>query len=86
MFHCTATQVIAYNKMDLPDASDYLDEVMDYMKARGLPAEDVVAISAVTGRGVTDLVRRVRARLDELPEEVGLHAIRILTGTVDFGD
>ena len=35
---------------------------------QGVAEEDVLAISAATGRGVTDLVRRVRIVLDALPE------------------
>ena len=31
--------------------------------------EDVLAVSAASGRGVTELVRRVRAVLDALPKE-----------------
>eukprot|EP00884_Botryococcus_braunii_P009916 jgi/Botrbrau1/18926/Bobra.177_2s0079.2 len=62
-------QVIAYNKMDLPDSSDYLDEVLDYMKRQGLDERDVVPVSAATGLGILDLVRRVRQVLDSLGEE-----------------
>lgn len=62
--------MIAYNKMDLADSSDYLEEIQEYMQEQGLDPRDVVAISAVTGRGVLDLVRRVRQVLDSLGEEV----------------
>lgn len=62
-------QIIAYNKVDLPDSGDYFDDVVEWLTARGVAREDVFAVSAVTGQGVVDLVRRVRVVLDELPEE-----------------
>ena len=60
-------QIVAYNKMDVPDSSDYYDLVSEYLTGKGLPAP--LPVSAATGRGVTELVRAVRAALDELPEE-----------------
>ena len=120
--HCPLTaktrQIVAYNKMDVPDSSDYWEDVREQLAAEGVPADAVFAIrqagmqpclvvagalqvsaahlcrgyqsclgkrlqyvltsaplappavrSAVSGRGVTDLVRAVRALLDSLPEE-----------------
>ena len=78
-FHCfidlcnkpfRASQVVAYNKMDLPDSSDYWEEVQEFLQQRGIPATDIFPIIAATGQGVLDLVRRLRAVLDELPEVV----------------
>lgn len=60
-------QVVAYNKMDLPDSSDYYDLVSEYFAEHGM--EPPIPISAATGRGVVDLVRRVRAVLDALPPQ-----------------
>lgn len=60
-------QVVAYNKIDLPDSGDYIDEVREFLLGEGVPLEDIFAISAATGKGVKDLVRRVRVVLDELP-------------------
>lgn len=62
-------QIVAYNKMDVPDSSDYWDEIKAGLLQRGVAEEDVLAISAATSRGVTDLVRRSRVVLDALPPE-----------------
>ncbi len=63
-------QVVAYNKIDVPDSGDYIDEVREFLLGEGVPPEDIFAISAATGQGVRDLVRRVRDVLDTLPVEV----------------
>ena len=63
-------QVVAYNKVDLPDSADYLEDVRSHLaEAHGVHPDDVIAVSAATGTGVPELVRRVRALLDELAEE-----------------
>ncbi|KAL4858432.1 putative GTP-binding protein [Chlorella vulgaris] len=62
-------QVIAYNKVDVPDSSDYWEDVREALAAEGVPPESCFAISAVSGRGVTELVRAVRTVLDALPAE-----------------
>ncbi|GLC56716.1 hypothetical protein PLESTB_001138100 [Pleodorina starrii] len=60
-------QLVAYNKVDLPDSGDFWELVREQLVGElGLPAERVFAVSAATGRGVTELVRAVRAVLDEL--------------------
>lgn len=46
-------QIIAYNKMDVPDSSDYFDLVSEYLVSNGYPPP--MPVSAATGRGVTDL-------------------------------
>ncbi len=58
--------MIAYNKVDVPDSGDYWEDVRDYLVEQGVPADNIFAISAASGRGVTDLVRRVRALLDTM--------------------
>ncbi len=58
-------QIVALNKMDLPEARAIWPEVERAMRARG---QEAFAISAVTGEGVTALMRRVAARLAELPK------------------
>lgn len=63
-------QVIAYNKIDVPDSGDYIEEVREFLLGRGLAPEDVHAMSAVTGQGVLGVVRRARELLDQLPSEV----------------
>ena len=63
-------QVVAYNKVDLPDSADYLEDVRAHLaETHGVHPDDVIAVSAATGTGVPELVRRVRALLDELAEE-----------------
>ena len=56
--------------MDVPDASDYWPDMAELLQQEGVAAEDILCVSAVSGQGVPELVRRVRARLEELPKEV----------------
>ena len=57
-------QIVALNKMDLPEAQAHWPAVEAAMQARGLP---VYAISAVTQENVTALLYAMRAALDVLP-------------------
>ena len=60
-------QVVAYNKVDLPDSGDYWEIVRDVLTDElGMSAERVFPVSAATGRGVAELVRGVRALLANL--------------------
>ncbi len=59
--------MVAYNKIDLPDSGDYIDEVCEFLLGEGVPPEDIFAVSAATGKGVRDLVRRTRIVLDAMP-------------------
>jgi GTP-binding protein len=61
-------QVVAFNKMDLPDVSGRWPEVARALRARG--AGDPQAISAVTGEGLDLLLHRVAGILEELPPAV----------------
>ena len=63
-------QVVAYNKIDLPDSADYADDVREFLEQEGVAGQNIVAISAATGQGVLDVVRRTRVLLDEMPEPV----------------
>ena len=56
----TRLQIVVANKIDLPDAAERLVEVRELCKRRGLP---LVAISAVTGDGVPELVRTIDEHL-----------------------
>ena len=78
----TMLQVIAYNKIDLPDSGDYIDEVREFLLGNGLAEEDVHAISAVTGQGVLGIVRRARQVLDQMPAEVSSAFLCIFSGTL----
>ena len=75
-----SAQVVAYNKIDLPDSGDYIDEVREFLLGEGVPPEDIFAISAATGKGVKDLVRRVRIVLDELPVVVRTFPVLCVCG------
>jgi GTP-binding protein len=61
-------QVVAVNKMDLPDGRERLARVQEEL---ALPAEDLFPISAATGEGVQALVNRVAALLQALPRAEG---------------
>src|SRR5262252_5292580 len=56
-------QLVVANKADLPDAAASRDRVERHCAANGLP---LFVISAVTGSGLTELVRAVGARLASL--------------------
>lgn len=59
-------QVVAYNKIDVPDSGDFAEVMREELMAEGVAESDIFAISAATGQGVLDLVRRVRSLLDEM--------------------
>lgn len=56
-------QLVAVNKMDLPDAQERVGEVRRHFVERGY---EVFPISAVTGEGVRPLLFRVASVLDEV--------------------
>ncbi|MCD6359618.1 MAG: Obg family GTPase CgtA, partial [Armatimonadetes bacterium] len=59
-------QIIALNKMDLPQARENLPELRARLEAEGLA---VFPISAATGEGTEDLVNHLRRRLAALGHE-----------------
>ena len=59
-------QIVALNKMDLPQAQEVWPAVQSAMRGRHLP---VYAISAATGQGTLELMRAVRQLLLVTPEE-----------------
>ncbi len=63
-------QIVALNKIDLPEVAEQWPRIENELKARGVV--EPMAISALTGEGVQTLLRRVVAMLDELPEPVSL--------------
>ncbi len=63
-------QIVALNKIDLPEVAEQWPRIEDELKARGVV--EPMAISALTGEGVQTLLRRVVVMLDELPEPVSL--------------
>jgi GTP-binding protein len=66
-------QLIALNKIDLPEARKALPGVKKQLEARGL---QVFPISALTGEGLEALVRAVCKRLEEVESDVPLGAHR----------
>lgn len=78
--------VVAYNKMDIPDSSDYWEDVRaSLLRDHGVAPEDCMAISAVTGQGTTELVRRLHALLDTLPESNQLEQEEMIDATSLLG-
>lgn len=64
-------QIVAFNKIDLPEAQARWPEVKAALKARGVEA---VAISAAAQQGVRELVQRLFQVVDALPPaDVGVH-------------
>ena len=57
-------QLIVFNKMDLPDARAAWPAVEQALAKYDLP---MLAISAVTGEGVLEMLRRIQVMLDALP-------------------
>jgi GTP-binding protein len=68
-------QIVVLNKIDLPDAQRWENNLQENMLEAGLP---FFSISAVTGQGVSDLLFHIKRMVDELPEAVPL----ISDGTV----
>ena len=60
-------QLVAFNKMDLPEVRELWPLVQEELVARGVEAP--MAVSAITGDGVQTLLRQALALLDELPEQ-----------------
>ena len=64
-------QVVAYNKMDLPDSADYYQDIRESLvQSRDVAPDNCIAISATTGQGTQQLVRRLHVMLDALPPQV----------------
>jgi len=60
-------QIVALNKIDLPDAQARWAQIQKSMAKRGLAA---FAISAATGQNVRDLLRAAADKLFEIPREL----------------
>lgn len=60
-------QLVVFNKMDLPDAQERWKEIEPQLRARGIKP---IAISAATQGQIKDLIQRVFALIDTLPEDV----------------
>jgi GTPase len=64
-------QIVVVNKMDLPETQKRWPRLRTWFTTHGYP---VLGISAATGQGVNDLVRRTAAELAELPPREALAA------------
>ena len=71
-------QIVALNKMDLPQAQELWPSVQTAMRAQHLP---VYAISAVTGQGTTELLRAVRQVLQATLEEPAVEEPKVFRPT-----
>jgi len=60
-------QIVALNKVDMPDAPKIIEVLKPSLESRGL---EVFGISALTGLGLQPLLYRIAAKLEELPREV----------------
>lgn len=60
-------QIVAFNKMDLPEAQERWPQIEAALKAKGV---EVLSISAATQQNVRALTRRVFEVYDSLPEPV----------------
>ncbi len=60
------TQVVALNKIDLPDVRERWPKIKKELQKRGV--EEPLAVSAVTGEGVRDLLWKAVQALREAPE------------------
>lgn len=58
-------QIVALNKMDLPEAQENLPRVQEHLTSQGV---QYFVISAATGAGVEQLMHRVADRLAEIPD------------------
>jgi len=69
-------QLIAANKMDLPQARENYERIEAALKKEGF---ETVPISAATGQGVKQLLSKIRERLNEIPDIVETEEIKEYT-------
>ena len=70
-------QVVAFNKIDIPEVREAFPKVRDRLRKKGVG--EVFPISALTGEGVQELMRRVLKTLEELPEEPEIEEEAVFT-------
>ena len=63
-------QIVALNKIDLPEVAELWPQIKAELQARGV--QEPMAISALAGQGIQPRLRRVVTMLDELPEPAAL--------------
>ena len=74
-------QVVALNKIDLPEVRERTPEISESLQERGV--EEVFLISALTGEGVESLMRRVAEMLEQVPEEVPAEEVAVFRAEED---
>lgn len=70
-------QVVAFNKIDIPEVREAFPKVRDRLRKKGVG--EVFPISALTVEGVQELMRRVLKTLEELPEEPEIEEEAVFT-------
>lgn len=58
-------QIIAANKMDLPEARDNLDKVKQALENKGC---DIIPVSGATGEGIKQLIKHIGEMLSKIPK------------------
>jgi len=71
----TKPMVVVLNKMDVPEVRERWPEIRAALAAAGVEA---MAISAVTGEGTRELLRRVAVLLEATPPEVPAEVVPVL--------
>lgn len=59
-------QIVGFNKMDLPEADKNYSKFKNRLAKKGI---EILPLSAATGQGVRELLRRAGQMLDEIPPE-----------------
>lgn len=67
-------QIVAANKMDMPESEENLQAFREKVKAVR-PDLEIMPISSLTRQGIQELLYRAAAILDEIPEEVAVEDV-----------
>jgi GTP-binding protein len=76
-------QLVAFNKMDMPEALARWPEIKEAIEARGYPA---LAVSALTGEGTRELLYRAAQLLAETPKLPAGEAVPVYRPNFDESD
>ncbi len=74
-------QVVALNKIDLPEVRERADEIVESLRGQGVG--EVFPISALTGEGVERLMRKVAETLEQVPEEAPVEEMAVFRAEED---
>lgn len=66
-------QIIAANKMDLPQARENLKDLSAFCEKQGI---EIVPVSGATGHGIKELIYKVQNLLDKLPQELPTQEVK----------